>query len=143
MERLMRELPNVKHVTIIGAGYIGLEIAETVRERGLDVRITHRDRQMMSSLDPELAQIVYEEAVKQGVEVLLNEDTIGFEGTEFVEGVRTKTGVYKTDLVIVATGVRPNTQFAEGFAKLENGALIVNERMETSIENGYAAGDCA
>lgn len=143
MDALMRELPDVKHVTVIGGGYIGLEVAETVRERGLEVRLIHRGNQLMPALDPELAQLLLEEAKKHGVEVLLNENSIGFEGTNHVEGVRTETGVYETDLVIVATGVRPNTQFAEGFAKLENGALIVNDHMETSIEHVYAAGDCA
>ena len=143
MDALMRELPNVKHATVVGGGYIGLEVAETLRERGLDVRLIHRDKQLMPALDPELAQLVLEEAKKHGVHVLLNETTIGFEGTTHVEAVRTETGTYETNVVIVATGVRPNTQFAEGFAKLENGALIVNERMETSIENVYAAGDCA
>lgn len=143
MEELMKALPNAKHVTVIGAGYIGLEMVETIRERGLEVRIVHRGRQLMSALDPELAQLVLEEATKNGVEVLLNETILGFEGEKFVEGIRTKSGIYDTDLVIVATGVRPSTQFAEGFAKLENGALIVNEKMETSIKDVYAAGDCA
>ena len=143
MNELMEQLPNVKHVTVIGAGYIGLEVVETVRERGLDVRLIQRGSKIMSKLDPELSNIIYEEAIKHGVEVLVNEEILGYEGKESVEAIRTKTGTYETDLVIVATGVRPNTQFAQGFAKLENGALIVNEKMETSIENVYAAGDCA
>lgn len=143
MDALVRELPNAKHATVIGAGYIGLEVAETLRDRGINVRIIQRAKQLLAPLDPELAQLVYDEAVKHGVEVLLDEEILGFEGTDFVEGVRTKRGMYDTDLVIVATGVRPNTQFAEGFAKLENGALIVNEKMQTSIEHVYAAGDCA
>lgn len=143
MNELMEQLSNVKHVTVIGAGYIGLEVVETLRERGLNVRLIHRGNKLMSILDPELSDIIYEEAIKHGVEVLVNEETLGYEGTESVEAVRTKTGTYETDLVVVATGVRPNTQFAQGFAKLENGALIVNEKMETSIANVYAAGDCA
>ena len=144
MDTLMHELPNVKQATVIGGGYIGLEVAENLREHGLQVRIIQRDKQLMSNrLDPELVQLVYDEAVKHDVEVLLNEDVLGFEGTTSVEGIRTKRGIYATDLVIVAAGVRPNTSFAEGFAKLENGALIVNGRMQTSIEHVYAAGDCA
>lgn len=143
MEVLMRVLPHVKHVTIIGGGYIGLEVAETVRERGLEVRLIHRGKHLMSALDPKLAQMVLEEAREHGIDVLLNETILGFKGATHVEGVHTASGIYETDLVIVATGVRPNTQFANGFAKLENGALIVNEHMETSIEHVYAAGDCA
>src|SRR5690606_8057369 len=121
MNNLMEQLPNVKHVTVIGAGYIGLEVVETLRERGLNVRLIHRGSKLMSILDPELSDIIYEEAIKHGVEVLVNEETLGYVGTESVEAVRTKTGTYETDLVVVATGVRPNTQFAQGFAKLENG----------------------
>ncbi len=143
MNALMEQLPNVKHVTVVGGGYIGLEVVETVRERGLDVRLIHQGSQLMSILDPELSTIIYEEAISHGVEVLLNEETIGFEGKQCVEAIRTKTGTYPTELVIVATGVSPNTQFAKEFAKLGNGALIVNEKMETSIANVYAAGDCA
>lgn len=143
MEALMNELPHVKHVTVVGGGYIGLEVAETVRERGLAVRIIHRGKQLMTALDPKLAQIVLEEAQRNGIDVLLNESLLGFKGETHVEAVRTATGIYETDLVIMATGVRPSTKFAAGFAKLENGALIVNEQMETSIEDVYAAGDCA
>ncbi|ATP38713.1 CoA-disulfide reductase [Solibacillus sp. R5-41] len=143
MAALMQDLAGTKHVTVIGAGYIGLEIAETVRERGINVRIIHRGSQLMSTLDPELAKLVLEEAIKNGIEVLLEEEIIGFEGQQNIQGVRTEKGSYATDLVIVATGVKPNTQFANGFAKLPNGALIVNEKMETSIPNVYAAGDCA
>lgn len=117
MNELMEQLPNVKHVTVIGGGYIGLEVVETVRERGLDVRLIQRGSNLMSILDTQLTELIYEEAIKNGVEVLLNEDTIGYVGTEFVEAVRTNSGVHTTDLVIVATGVRPNTQFAQGFAK--------------------------
>lgn len=143
MTTLMQDLTRAQHVTIIGGGYIGLEVAETVRERGLQVRIIQRGAQLMTSLDPELAKLVQAEARNNGIEVLLEEEVTGFEGQQHVQAVRTENGRFPTDLVIVATGVKPNTQFADGFAKLPNGALIVNEKMETSIPNVYAAGDCA
>lgn len=143
MDVLMKDLANTKHVTVIGAGYIGLEVAETIRARGLKVRMIQRGTQLMANLDPELAELVLEEAIKNGIDVLLEEEVIGFEGQQNIRGVRTNKGSHETDLVIVATGVKPNTQFANGFAKLPNGALIVNEKMETSIPNVYAAGDCA
>ncbi len=143
MAVLMQDLAGTEHVTVIGAGFIGLEVAETIRARGLKVRIIQRSAQLMSNLDPELAKMVLEEAVKNGIEVLFEEEITGFEGRQNIQSVRTKKGSYATDLVIVATGIKPNTQFATGFAKLANGALIVNEKMETSIPNVYAAGDCA
>ena len=78
---------------------------------------------------------VYEEAVTKGVEVCLEEDALGFEGDERVITVVTKSARY-------ATGVTPNTGFVKGLAKLANGALIVNEKMQTSMPKIYAAGDC-
>lgn len=143
MEYLMQDLKNVQHVTVIGGGYIGLEVVETLQERGLAVRLIHRGKQLMKKLHPTLAEKVFVEAKTKGIEVLLEEEVLGFEGDDRVEQVITKSGSFATDLVIVATGITPNTQFAVGLAKLENGAIIVNEQMETSFKNIYAAGDCA
>lgn len=76
---------------------------------------------------------------------MLNTDVKAFEGQHRVEQVLTDKGALQTDLVIMAVGIKPNTQFLEGtgIAMLKNGAIIVNRHLETSIENIYAAGDCA
>lgn len=145
MEALLADLEGKSHVTVIGAGYIALEVAETLVSRGLQVRIIQRGAQLMSTIDAELAEHILAEAQKQGVEVLLNTNTLGFVGTSRVEAVETENGTYETDAVIVATGVRPNTQFIEHthMHTLANGAIIVNGQMETNVPNIYAAGDCA
>lgn len=143
MNVLMKNLQNVQHVTLIGGGYISLEIAETLEFAGKAVRLIQRGQQLMKTLDKGLAKIVHSQAIKRGIEVLVNADVLGFEGEGRVQKVVTKQGTYETDLVIVATGIRPNTQFIQGIAKLENGAVIVNEKMATSLPNIYAAGDCA
>lgn len=143
MHDLMDSLQQARHVTVLGAGYIALEVTEVLRERGLHVRLIHRGSQLMSSLSPQLAEHVLIEAKKNGVEVLLNEQVTGFIGEDEVTAVETAHGQYETDAVIIATGVRPNTHFAKELKQLKNGALIVNEHMCTSQKNVYAAGDCA
>ena len=146
LEDLLADLtPDIKHATIIGGGYIGLEMAETLQASGKKVRLIQRSEYLAKFLDKELAQHVHEEAKKQGVEVLLNTLVEAFEGNVRVERVVTKEGTFDTDLVIVATGIQPNTQFLKdtGIVLAKNGAVIVNRHLETSIENIYAAGDCA
>ena len=145
MHALLADLEGKKHVTVIGAGYIALEAAETLKSRGMDVRIIQRGKQLMSTVDTELAACILAEAHRNGIEVLLETNTLGFVGNTRVEAVETSTGIYETDVVIVATGVRPNTRFIQhtNMHTLGNGAIIVNGQMETSIRNIYAAGDCA
>lgn len=145
MEALLADLEDKKHVTVIGAGYIALEAAETLKQRGLNVRIIQRGAQLMSTVDSELATHILQEAERNGIEVLLHTNTEGFVGNTRVEAVETNKGTYETDVVIVATGVRPNTQFIAhtGIHTLKNGAIIVNGQMETNVPNVYAAGDCA
>ena len=146
LEDLLADLtPDVKHATIIGGGYIGLEMAETLHASGKKVRLIQRSGHLAKFLDKELAQYVHEEAKKQGVEVLLNTPVEAFEGSARVERVVTKEGTFDTDLVIVAVGIQPNTQFLKdtGIALAKNGAVIVNRHLETSIDHIYAAGDCA
>src|SRR5699024_8054373 len=131
--------------TIIGGGYIGLEMAESFRKVGKKVRLINRSEQLGKIFDQEMATYIHDEAKKHHIDVLLNEDTIALEGEDTVEAVRTDKGTYKTDLVLVATGIRPNTQILEntGIEVAKNGAIHVNEYMETNVNDVYAAGDCA
>jgi len=136
---------DVEVVTIIGGGYIGLEMAESFRKVGKKVRLINRSEQLGKIFDQEMATYIHDEAKKHHIDVLLNEDTIALEGEDTVEAVRTDKGTYKTDLVLVATGIRPNTQILEntGIEVAKNGAIHVNEYMETNVNDVYAAGDCA
>ncbi|WP_107925348.1 FAD-dependent oxidoreductase [Lysinibacillus parviboronicapiens] len=146
LENLLSDLTSdIEHVTIMGGGYIGLEIAETIHACGKKVRLIQRGSHVTKILDPELAQHVHDEAKKQDIELLLNTTVQAFEGNGRVERVITESGALATDLVIVATGIKPNTQFLEGtgIVLAKNGAVIVNRHLETSVENIYAAGDCA
>jgi NADPH-dependent 2,4-dienoyl-CoA reductase/sulfur reductase-like enzyme len=144
-EELMAGLKDVQHVTIIGGGYIGLEMAENVARLGKKVRIIQRGKQLGSIFDEDLAPLIHEEAEKHGIELCLEEDVIGFKGDDHVQFVKTAKKDYPTDLVIAAVGVKPNTDFLKdtGISLNEQGVIVVNERLETNIEDVYAAGDCA
>ena len=136
---------DVKQVTVIGAGYIGLELADALKSRGLDVRLIQREDQVAEIFDRDMAVLVQNEAEKQGIEIILEETVKGFSGNDRVEAVMTDKQTYPTDLVLLAIGVKPNTEFLNdtGIHMLPNGALIVNAYQETSIKHIYAAGDCA
>lgn len=134
----------VEDVTVIGGGYIGLEMAESFRMLGKNVRMVNRSEQVGKIFDREMATYIHNEAKKHDIDVLLNENMIAIDGEDTVKAIRTDKGTYETDLVLVATGIRPNTQFVQGTGiKLaSNGAIYVNEYMETNMKDIYAAGDC-
>lgn len=136
---------DVQDVTIIGGGYIGLEMAESFHQLGKHVRLINRSEQVGKIFDAEMAAYIHKEAKKNNIELLLNEDTVAIEGDEHVEVIRTKKGVYETDLVLIATGVKPRTDFLQytSIKTANNGAIHVNDRLETNIRDVYAAGDCA
>ena len=143
-EMAMRD--EVKDVTIIGAGFIGLEVVEAMKQLGKHVRLIQRGSRVFNRMfDERITDLMQEELLSHEVELILNEGVEGFDGDGTVQSVTTDKNSYKTDLVVIATGFRPNTAFLEetGIKRLGNGAIIVNERGETSIEDVYSAGDCA
>ncbi|HWO96765.1 MAG TPA: CoA-disulfide reductase [Bacillus sp. (in: firmicutes)] len=135
----------IQNVTIIGGGYIGLELVETMLELGKRVTVIELNNQILPPLDADVAQIVQNE-LKDRVEFRLGEKVQGLVNDNGkVTAVQTDQGTYETDAVVVNVGVRPNTKFVKdiGLDMLKNGAIIVNEWMETNIPHIYAAGDCA
>ena len=140
--------PENKRVVIIGAGYIGLEAVEAAINLKKEVRIIQLgDRVLSDSFDKEITDIMSNELKNhEGVALNLEEAVSEFEDTDGkVSGVKTNKGVYPADIVIIATGVRPNTKFLEGtgIKTLKNGAIIIDGRGRSSVEGIYAAGDCA
>lgn len=138
---------NVRRAVIVGAGYIGLEMAEQFRERGLDATVVELMPQVLPRFDVPLAHAVEKELERLGVEVLLSTKVEGIEvdHRNRVTGVKTSRGPIATELVIMSIGVRPNTELAID-AGLEIGAtkaIRVDEKMRTSDPDIYAAGDCA
>jgi NADPH-dependent 2,4-dienoyl-CoA reductase/sulfur reductase-like enzyme len=138
----------IQHVTIVGAGFIGIELAETITGLGKQVTVIEFKNQILSHLDKEMAHMLTEELKSKGVEVRLGEaveELLCEQVPKQVSRVKTNKNSYPTDLVVLSIGVRPNTaMFKEGsIDKLRNGAIKVNKKMETSITDIYAAGDCA
>ena len=144
-EAIIADLKDVQQVTIIGGGYIGLEMAENFVSIGKKVRIIQRGPQLAGIFDADIACFIHEHAKDNNVEVILNEEVQSFTGDTRVNNVKTDKGSYPTDLVLLAIGVQPTTKFLEGtgIESLHNGAIVVNNQLETNLDNIYAAGDCA
>ena len=134
-----------QHAVIIGAGYIGLEMADALTLRGLSVTLIQRAETILKTIDPSLSQLVADELTRHGVEVVTGIDIDRIEP----QGERLRVADAKgfdrtTDLVIVAVGVNPATKLAQtaGVSLGAKGAIQVNRLMETNIPGIYAAGDC-
>ncbi len=137
---------NPKSAVIVGAGYIGLEMADALVHRGLEVTLISRPSEVLTTVDPELGQLVRKELDRKGVRVLCGREiqTIDeLQGGKLV--VRDSNGFKAAaDFVLIGVGVRPALDLAES-ASIKIGdqrAIRVNRAMETSVQDIYAAGDC-
>lgn len=137
---------NPKKAVIIGGGFIGLEMAEALRKRNLEVTILHNDNLPLDNFEIETSEEVLKELKKQEIEFIPNAKTEAFikSKSEKIEFVITKRGTFEADLVVIAIGLVPNTGLAKaaGIRLGLNGAIKVNNYQETSIDRIYAAGDC-
>ncbi|AAU07576.1 MULTISPECIES: CoA-disulfide reductase [Borreliella] len=135
----------IKNIVIIGAGYIGIEMIEAVKNKRKNVRLIQLDKHILiDSFDEEIVKIMEEELIQKGVDLHTSEFVKSLIGGKKVEGVVTNKNTYQADVVILATGIKPATEFLENQLKTStNGAIIVNEYGETSIKNIFSAGDCA
>ncbi|WP_313151986.1 CoA-disulfide reductase [Lacrimispora sp.] len=139
------KMPEIRNIVIVGGGYIGVECAEAFLNLGKKVRMLEAAPRILMPFDEEIAALAHEELVKSGVLLNTGEKVEGFYGDGlYVKGVKTDKGAYEADLVIVAVGVRPCTEFLKntGISMGKNGALIVDREMRTSVPDVYAAGDC-
>ena len=134
-----------KTAVIVGGGYIGLEMAESLLERGLEVTLINRSEQVMNTLDPDMGKMVSEAVKGLGVKLFVNEELTGFELKDGkVTDVVTNKKTIPTDMVILGMGSSPNTEFIKN-TKIElgvKGAIKVNAQMQTNISDVWAAGDC-
>ncbi|PIQ28504.1 hypothetical protein COW36_12995 [bacterium (Candidatus Blackallbacteria) CG17_big_fil_post_rev_8_21_14_2_50_48_46] len=135
-----------KKAVIVGAGYIGLEMAEGLKKRGLEVTVLEKLPGVMGNLHPGITEKVAAELAAHEVNLHLNVTVQGFEGQNgSVTQVLTDQGAFDADLVVISLGVRPNLDFLKdsGIPLGATGALAVNAQQETGKADIYAAGDCA
>ena len=133
-----------KSAVLAGGGFIGLEMAENLRELGLDVTIVQRPRQVMAPLDADMAVQLHKALERHGVALRLGSSVEGFvhENGEVVTLLKDEEPL-RSDMVILAIGVTPDSSLAKkaGLQLGQKGSIVVNDRMETSAPDVYAVGD--
>ncbi|MCI6859235.1 MAG: FAD-dependent oxidoreductase [Eubacterium sp.] len=133
-----------KSAVLAGGGFIGLELAENLKEIGMDVTIVQRPKQLMNPFDADMASFIHSEMRKHGVKLALGHTVEGFEEKDGGIDVLLKDEMpLHADMVVLAIGVTPDSHLAKE-AGLElgiKGSIVVNDRMETSVPDIYAAGD--
>lgn len=136
----------IKNVVIVGGGYIGLEMAEALTQMNKKVTIVEIAPQILTLFDEDFAAILRQYLEKKGVGIFTTEGIKAIRGKNGkVTHVLTQTQDMEADAVVLSLGVRPRVDLAQkaGLKIGETGAIWVNEKMETSAEGVYAAGDCA
>ena len=133
-----------KSAVMVGGGFIGLEMAENLRQLGMEVTIVQRSRQLMNPFDPDMAAFIHNEVRKHGVKLMLGHSLEGFREKNSGLEVLLRDGVsVSADMVILAIGVTPESTLAKeaGLALGIKGSILVNDRMQTSAPDIYAVGD--
>ena len=133
-----------RSVVLAGGGFIGLELAENLRQIGMDVTIVQRPKQLMNPFDPDMAAFLHAEMRKHGIHLAMGYTVEGFEGKNGGVDVLLKDAApIHADMVILAIGVTPESKLAKdaGLALGIKGSILVNERMETSVPDIFAVGD--
>jgi NADPH-dependent 2,4-dienoyl-CoA reductase/sulfur reductase-like enzyme len=146
--RINEALEKAERISIVGAGYVGLEVAECLHSIGKKVRLYERESQVLPSIDHDMAQIIEYELQRFGVELVVGAKVLALVGHEGrVNGIKASAGlgIAPADMVLLDTGVEPNVDLARD-ADVQigiTGAISVNSHMETNVPSVYAAGNCA
>lgn len=146
---IKKEMKKSKRAVIIGGGYIGIEILEAFVKNGIETVVIDETPYILPIFDSEISEIIKKHIVENssGLASFINSDiVVKFEGDKHIEKVITRKGLeIKTDMCILATGVKPNVEIAKkaGIIIGETGAIKVNKRMQTNFPDIYACGDCA
>jgi NADPH-dependent 2,4-dienoyl-CoA reductase/sulfur reductase-like enzyme len=130
-----------RRVVVVGAGYIGLEMAEAFCTRGFEVVVVERAPQVMRTLDDDMAELIVKVMVDHGIDLRTDTEITGFgDGAVHTDG-----GAIDADLVVLGMGVTPNSELAEraGIALGARNSVHVDDHLRTSVEGVWAAGDCA
>ena len=136
----------LKRVAIVGAGFIGLEVVEAAKQYGKEVHVFQlNDRVLVDTFDKEITDLLEEELRAHDVHLHLSQTVTELVGDQAVTQIKTNDETFDVDIVVLTAGVRPNTSFLKDtkIEMLRNGALVIDHEGRTSIEDIYAAGDCA
>ncbi|MDP4106221.1 MAG: nitrite reductase large subunit NirB [Bacillota bacterium] len=144
-EMMINQARDYKKAVVIGGGLLGLEAARGLLNLGMEVEVVHLMADLMErQLDPVASSMLKKELERQGMKFLMEKATVEILGDDRVTGLRFKDGTEtKADLVVMAIGIKPNTQIAKSSGISVNRGIMVNDFMETAVENIYAVGECA
>ena len=134
----------VETAVVIGGGFVGVEMAENLRERGLEVTLVEAAPHILAPFDYDIAAVPEKELVENGVNLILGDGVKAFhESNDKVEVILNSETMLRADLVILAIGVAPDTAFLKdsGLEFGPRGHILVNDKMQTNIEGIYAVGD--
>ena len=138
------EKTKAQSAVIVGGGYIGIEVAENLKEKGLNVTIVQRPNQLMNTLDYDMASFVHSKLRVKGISLRLNSNVTSFrqDGERIVTLLEDNSEI-AADMVLLAIGVAPENSLAKqaGLKLGVKGSIVVNDRMETSVQDIYAVGD--
>ncbi len=142
--RAYTEENDVKKAVVVGAGFIGLEMAENLQSQGVSVTVIDFASQILPNiLDPEMAAYGRKHLLQKGIRVITGTKAEEIVGEDRVSAVRTSAGTFPCTLLIMAAGIRPNTAFLEGSGlEMNRGTIVVDRQMRTNLPDVYAAGDC-
>lgn len=137
--------PEIRNVTVVGAGYIGVELAEAFRRHGKNTTLIDvADTCLKEYYDEQFTGMMEKNLREHGINLAFGEKVVELRGNEKVEEVVTDKNVYPADMVVLCIGFKPNTALGAGrIETFRNGAYLVNKKQETSVRDVYAIGDCA
>ncbi|VEU83299.1 FAD-dependent oxidoreductase [Acholeplasma hippikon] len=136
---------DAKKIVVVGAGYIGVELAEAFEMNGKEVVLVDGETRIMPKyLDPEFTELAENQFTKHGIKLALGQKVKGFKTNgDIATHIITDKEAFEADLIIMCIGFRPNASLYQGqLDTTPNGAIIVNEYMQTSNKDVYACGDC-
>lgn len=141
----LRNNEGIKRVAVVGAGYIGVELAEAFERLGKEVTLIDvADTCLAGYYDRELSDLMSKNLADHGIKLAYGQTVQAVEGSDKVERIVTDKETFDIDMVIMAVGFQPNTDLGAGKIELfHNGAFLVDKKQETSLSGVYAVGDCA
>ena len=146
MDKIKAEIKNsnIKKVTVVGGGYVGVETAENLKHLGIDTTLIEAAPHILATFDSEISNVLEFELVNNGLKLMTSEKVVEFQEAENEIIIKLESGkTVTTDIVILSIGVSPDTKFLQnsGINLGEKGNILVNENLETNLKGVYALGD--